>query len=95
VGHREASTLMKKPPPPQRAWLLVKDKADGKGKRKAECLVDLHPLGWEVRYNVDGQMRRTQVFRTQDEMLLDVNNSEIAFKEKGWVERREEEGPKG
>lgn len=70
------------PVPPQRAWLLVK------GARRAECLVQLHPLGWEVRYEVDGEMVRTQVFKTQDEMLLDVNDSEIAFKGKGWVESK-------
>jgi hypothetical protein len=66
--------------PPQRAWLLVK------GARRAECFVDVHPLGWEVRYELNGEMVRTQVFKTQDEMLLDVNNNEIAFKERGWTE---------
>ena len=71
---------MSKAPLPQRAWLLVK------GKRKAECLVDLHPLGWEVRYHVDGHMRKTQVCKTQDAMLDEVEDGKKAFVAKGWVE---------
>jgi hypothetical protein len=67
-------------PPLQRAWLLVK------GKRRAECTVGLDVRGWEVRYEVDAELVRSQVFKTQDGAILDVNDSEIAFKEKGWVE---------
>ncbi len=73
-------------PPPQRAWLLVKDKADGKRQAQGRVPRRLAP----ARLGGPLQRRRphaaTQVFRTQDQMLLDVNDSEIAFKEKGWVD---------
>jgi hypothetical protein len=65
-------------PPPERAWQLVK------GMRRAECFVDMHPMGWEVRWDVDGEMIRTEVAKTQEAMLALVNSTEAAFKLKGW-----------
>jgi hypothetical protein len=56
-----------------------------KGKRVASCHLFTHPLGGEVRVEVDGEMIRTQAGR--DGMTL-VNFGlewKQQFQEKGWT----------
>jgi hypothetical protein len=69
--------------PPQRAWFLRR------GARIAECLVSRHVLGWEVRYAVDGELIRSEVFREQSVMLIEVERRKAEFESKGWVEPME------
>jgi hypothetical protein len=52
----------------------------------AECLVSRYVLGWEVRYKVDGELLRSEVFRTQDAMPVNVEHRKAEFESKGWVE---------
>ena len=59
------------------AWTLTKR------NRVAQCLLFSHQFGWELRLEV-GQLFRTQVCRTTEE-ILDVQESwKAAMIEKGW-----------
>lgn len=49
------------PPADERLWLLTK------GTKTAACWQSLHPLGLELRLEVDYEVRRTRVARTVDE----------------------------
>lgn len=45
------------------AWRLTK------GTRSACCVLVNHPLGWELRLEIDGELIRSQTFREADRAL--------------------------
>jgi hypothetical protein len=53
----------------------------------AECLSYTHVLGWELRLEV-GSLFRTQVCRSQDELLDTAEKWRAGLVSKGWVVRR-------
>jgi hypothetical protein len=55
-----------------------------KGQREARCSVAPHPLGFELRCTVDGEMLRTQVYRDAGSLELDAIAWREAFKTTGW-----------
>ncbi len=56
-----------------------------KGARVVECTWWSHPLGVEMRCDVDGEMFATKVGRNIHE-LLDIRDEwQKAFQEKGWL----------
>jgi hypothetical protein len=59
-------------------WTLTK------GKRVASCSYSGHPLGFELRCDVDGEMRRTQVFRELEPMKLEAHAWFEAFGATAW-----------
>jgi hypothetical protein len=54
------------------------------GLRKATCVLVSHPLGAEMRCDVDGEMFGTQVGRNLNELLDASDRWRKAFTEKGW-----------
>ena len=71
------------PPPPieHRVWTLTK------GDRQARLDVRQHPLGQELRCDVDGSLVWTEVFKPGDGVRMGVVADEhrIAFEARGWV----------
>lgn len=43
-----------------------------------------HQLGWELRLEIDGDLRRSEVCRSADEVLTVSEHWKAAMCEKGW-----------
>jgi hypothetical protein len=56
-----------------------------KGASVAVCALWDHPLGAEVRCDVDGEMRRTKASRELGQLLDASDEWQKAFEEKGWT----------
>jgi hypothetical protein len=54
-----------------------------KGMRVAVCTLWNHPIGAEVRCNVDGDMRQTKASRDVGELLDEAHEWRKAFEAKG------------
>ena len=52
----------------------------------AVCKLWTHHLGWEVRLEINGDLQRSEVFRSQDDVLTAGETWKAAMIEKGWVE---------
>jgi hypothetical protein len=52
---------------------------------EAACRLDTHALGWELRLEIAGSLQRSQVFRSQDEVLDVSEQWKAAMIEKGWT----------
>ena len=50
----------------------------------AVCKLWTHPLGWEVRLEINGDLQRSEVFRSQDDVLTAGETWKAAMTEKGW-----------
>jgi len=51
---------------------------------EAACRLVTHALGWELRLEVAGSLQRSQVCRSQDEVLDTSEQWKAAMMEKGW-----------
>jgi hypothetical protein len=60
-------------------WTMHKE-----GGRMAQCRIDKHPLGFELRVDVDGETGLTQVHRQEVVADLHAATLEDQFIEKGW-----------
>jgi hypothetical protein len=49
------------------------------------CRLMTHELGWELRLEVAGSLQRSQVCRTQDDVLDTSEQWKAAMIEKGWT----------
>ena len=54
------------------------------GGRMAQCRVVRHPLGFELRVDIDGDTRLTQVHRQEADADIHAAALEDQFIEKGW-----------
>ena len=61
---------------------LHKDKSER--QIEAACRLFTHQLGRELRLEIDGSLQRSQVCRTQDEVLDTSDEWKAAMIEKGW-----------
>ena len=61
------------------AWTLKKR------QHAAQCVVFSHQFGWELRLEV-GELFRTQVCRSSEEIVTTAENWKAAMIEKGWSE---------
>lgn len=61
---------------------LHKDKAGR--PLEAACRLVTHQLGWELRLEVAGSLQRSQVCRSQDDVLDTSEQWKAAMIEKGW-----------
>jgi len=59
-------------------WRLTKD------TRTAVCSQRLHPLGLELRIDVDGDTRMTRVSRSVDEAWAERERLRMSMEAKGW-----------
>lgn len=60
------------------AWTLHK------GRKTAECSVWSHVLGFELRLEAGGEILRTEVCRTQDDLIRVYEEWRTALATKGW-----------
>ena len=60
-------------------WTMTKD-----GGRMAQCRVVRHPLGFELRVDIDGDTRVRQVHRQEADADIHAAELEDRFIEKGW-----------
>ena len=60
-----------------------KDRGDK--RLEAVCRLMSHQLGWEVRLEVNGDLQRSEVFRSQDDVLTAGDQWKAALSEKGWL----------
>ena len=51
---------------------------------EAACRLVTHPLGWELRLEIAGSLQRSQVCRSQDEVLDISEQWKAAMIERGW-----------
>ena len=49
------------------------------------CRLMSHQLGWELRLEIDGDLQRSAVCRSQDEILDTIEQWKAAMIEKGWA----------
>jgi hypothetical protein len=56
-----------------------------KANHVAVCTLFTHPIGWEIRCDVDGDMRQTQAGRGLVALLDESDKWKQAFLEKGWA----------
>lgn len=56
-----------------------------KRRRSARCGLWSHPLGWELRVTVDGELVRSQAYRVAEDVLADSQQWRRQFAEKGWT----------
>jgi hypothetical protein len=61
-------------------------KMRGDKQLDAACRLWTHQLGWEVRLEINGDLQRSEVFRSQDEVLTAGETWNAAMIEKGWSE---------
>jgi hypothetical protein len=52
---------------------------------EAACRLVAHQLGWELRLNVGGSLQRSQVCRSQDEVLDTSEQWKTEMVEHGWT----------
>ena len=50
----------------------------------AICKLWTHALGWEVRLEINGDLQRSEVLRSQDDVLTAGETWKAAMLEKGW-----------
>ena len=50
----------------------------------AVCKLWTHALGWEVRLEINGDLQRSEVLRSQDDVLTAGEMWKAAMIEKGW-----------
>lgn len=50
----------------------------------ADCKLFSHQLGWELRLDVAGTLQRSQVCRSQDDVLSTSEQWKTAMQDKGW-----------
>jgi hypothetical protein len=60
-------------------WTLRKDTG-----RIAQCRIVPHALGFELRVDVDGETRLTQVHRQEADADIHAATVEDQFQERGW-----------
>ena len=65
-------------PPDEELWRLVK------GRRTAVCWQRLHPLGFELRLDVNGDTMRTTVEGTEEAARAQSVYMRQAMLDKGW-----------
>jgi hypothetical protein len=52
---------------------------------EAVCRLCTHPLGWELVLSVNESVQRSEVCRSQDEVLDKCERWRVAMIEKGWT----------
>jgi hypothetical protein len=56
----------------------------GKGLQRAACQLWSHQFGWELWFTIDGELHRSRVCRSQEEVLDTIDRWKAGFVAKGW-----------
>lgn len=56
-----------------------------KGRHQATCVLVGHPMGSEVRVEIDGELQRSEAFREGAQAAATAEDWRKAFEEKGWA----------
>lgn len=56
-----------------------------KGRWTVSCRLATHALGWELRTTLNGELHRSQVCRTDAEVLDTYEGWRAAWQAKGWT----------
>jgi hypothetical protein len=59
-------------------------KTRGDKTLNAVCRLWTHALGWEVRLEINDDLQRSEVFRSQDDVLTAGETWKAAMLDKGW-----------
>jgi hypothetical protein len=51
---------------------------------EAICTLRTHPLGWELVLSVNGSLHRSEVCRSNDDVLTQVESWRAALTDRGW-----------
>jgi hypothetical protein len=54
------------------------------GVQRAACQLWSHQFGWELWITIDGELHRSQVCRSQEEVLDMIDRWKAALLAKGW-----------
>lgn len=65
--------------------LFSMHKRRGRGQLHATGELWTHQLGWEVRLMIAGELHRSEVCRSQDDVLAAGDQWKAALVEKGWA----------
>jgi hypothetical protein len=68
-----------------RRALAASARAGGDKTLGAVCKLWTHALGWEVRLEINDDLQRSGVFRSQDDVLAAGETWKAAMVEKGWM----------
>lgn len=60
-------------------------KRRGRGQLHATCELWTHQLGWELKLMISGELHRSAVCRSQDDVLTAGEQWKAALVEKGWA----------
>jgi hypothetical protein len=63
---------------------VLRKTRDGKSL-EAICHLWTHHLGWEVRLEIDGDLQRSEVCRSQDDVFAAGESWKAALLGKGWL----------
>ena len=56
-----------------------------KGSHQASCQLWSHQFGWELRLELAGELHRSQVCRSQEDVFNTIEEWKAALVEKGWT----------
>jgi hypothetical protein len=55
-----------------------------KGPNEARCALWSHPLGWELRADVNGELLRPEAYGTEGDVLTNIDGWRRQFEKIGW-----------
>ena len=64
--------------------LFIVSRARGDNTLSAVCKLWTHALGWEVSLEINGDLQRSEVLRSQDDVLAAGETWKAAMVEQGW-----------
>ena len=70
--------------PPYLGDLFRVSKTRGEKTLTALCKLWTHALGWELRLEISGDLQRSEVFRSQDDVLTAGETWKAAMIDKAW-----------
>jgi hypothetical protein len=70
--------------PSELGTLFRVSKTRGDAKFHAVCVLWTHQLGFEVRLEVNGDLQRSEVLRSQDDVFTASDQWHAAMRDKGW-----------
>ena len=83
VRHPPTRTLERPADTPGDLFRLSTTRGDK--QLQAVCQLCTNNFGWEIRLDINGDLQRSEVFRSRDEVLTAAETWKAAMVEKGWA----------